>query len=67
MSIKFLPQFLPKVKLNYEVMLKICFSGVFVIFHNIIHYHHTKFRINIICLKKVTGGSFTEFSHNISA
>ena len=34
-------------------------SGVSYIFHDIIHYHHTKFRIDIICLKKVTVGSLT--------
>ena len=44
---------------NYEVILKICFSGVSYIFHDIIQYRHTKFRIDISCLKKVTGGSFT--------
>ena len=43
---------------NYDVILKICFSGFSDIFHNYIHYHHTKFRIVIICLKQVTGGSF---------
>ena len=44
---------------NYDVILKICFSGVSYIFHDIIHYHHTKFWIDIICLKKVTVGSLT--------
>ena len=43
---------------NYDVILKICFSGFSDIFHNYIHYNHTKFRIVIICLKQVTGGSF---------
>ena len=44
---------------NYNVILKIYFSGFSNIFYNYIYYHHTKFRIDIICLKKVTGGSFS--------
>ena len=44
---------------NYDVILKIYFSGFSNIFYNYIYYHHTKFRIDIICLKKVTGGSFS--------
>ena len=43
---------------NYDVILKIRFSGFSDIFHKYIHYHNTKFRIAIICLKNVTGGSF---------
>ena len=49
-------QFLPNC--NYDVILKIRFSEFSYIFHNYIHFHHTIFRIDIICLKKVTGGSF---------
>ena len=43
---------------NYDVILKIRFSGFSDIFHKYIHYHNTKFRIAIICSKNVTGGSF---------
>ena len=55
----FILNFYLKLNWNYDVILKICFSGVSYIFHDIIHYHHTKFRIDIICLKKVTVGSLT--------
>ena len=47
-----------KLNWNYDVILKIRFSGFSDIYHKYIHYHNTKFRIAIICLKNVTGGSF---------
>ena len=47
---------------NSDVILNICLSGISNFFYDIIYYHHTKFHIDVICLKKVTGGSFAGYN-----